>query len=124
MTPDQILVIALISFLLVFLPSAGLYGMFKNAGVLPWNGLIPFYNTGVMLQVAKRPMHWFFWQFIPVVGWFITLGIFIEFVKPFGKFKFYQHALTVLASPFYFLYIGYNKKDKFIGVEAVKAYKK
>jgi signal peptidase I len=124
MTPDQILVIALISLLLVLLPAPGLYGMFKKAGVIPWKALIPFYNTGVMLDIAKRPKHWFFWQFIPVVGWFITLGIYIEFVKPFGKFRFYQHALTVLASPFYFAYIGFNKKDRFIGVEAVKAHKK
>ena len=124
MTPDQILVIALISLLLVLLPAPGLYGMFKKAGVIPWKALIPFYNTGVMLDIAKRPKHWFFWQFIPVVGWFITLGIYIEFVKPFGKFRFYQHALTVLASPFYFAYIGFNKKDRFIGIEAVKAHKK
>jgi signal peptidase I len=124
MTPDQILVIALISLLLVLLPAPGLYGMFRKAGAIPWKALIPFYNTGVMLDLAKRPKHWFFWQFIPVVGWFITLGIYIEFVKPFGKFRFYQHALTVLASPFYFAYIGFNKKDKFIGVEAVKAHKK
>src|SRR5687767_13821281 len=124
MTPDQILVIALISLLLVLLPAPGLYGMFKKAGVIPWKALIPFYNTGVMLDIAKRPKHWFFWQFIPVVGWFITLGIYIEFVKPYGKFRFYQHALTVLASPFYFAYIGFNKKDRFIGPEAVKAHKK
>ena len=124
MTPDQILVIAFISLMLVLLPAPGLYGMFRKAGVLPWKALIPFYNTGVMLEVAKRPRHWFFWQFIPVVGWFITLGIFIEFVKPFGKFKFYQHTLTVLAAPVYFPYIGYNQKDRFVGVEAVKAHKK
>jgi signal peptidase I len=124
MTPDQILVIALISLLLVLLPAPGLYGMFRKAGVIPWKALIPFYNTGLMLDIARRPKHWFFWQFIPVVGWFITLGIYIEFVKPFGKFRFYQHALTVLASPFYFAYIGFNKKDRFLGVEAVKAHKK
>jgi len=124
MAPEHILVIALISLLLVFLPSVGLYGMFRKAVVLPWKALIPFYNTGVMLDVAKRPKHWFFWQFIPVVGWFITLGILIEFVKTYGKFRFYQHALTVVAAPIYFIYIGFNKKDKFIGPEAVKLHKK
>ena len=124
MTSYQILVIAFISLLLVWLPSPGMYGMFRKAGVPGWKALIPFYNTGVILDIARRPRHWFFWQFIPVVGWFITLGIYIEFVKPFGKFKFYQHALTVFASPLYFPYIGYNKKDRFLGVPAVLAYKK
>src|SRR5215210_4788072 len=102
MTPNQLLILGFISLMLVLLPAIGLSGMFRKAGHLPWKALIPFYNTAVMLDIAKRPKHWFFWQFIPVVGWFITLGIFIEFVKPYGKFKFYQHALTVLAAPFYF----------------------
>src|SRR4028119_1522464 len=124
MTSYQILIIAFISLMLVWLPSAGLYGMFRKAGVPGWKAIIPFYNTGVMLQIARRPMHWFFWQFIPVVGWFVTLGIFIEFVKTYGKFKFYQHALTVFAAPLYFIYIGYNKKDRFLGVAAVNAHKK
>ena len=124
MTSYQILIIAFISFLLVFLPSAGMYGMFKKAGVPGWKALIPFYNVGVILDIAKRPRHWFLWQFIPIVGWFVVLGIYIEFVKPFGKFKFYEHVLTVLASPFYFLYIGFNKTDRFVGLAAVHAHRK
>ncbi|MEJ7766754.1 MAG: S26 family signal peptidase [Chitinophagaceae bacterium] len=124
MTSYQIMIIAFISLLLVLLPAPGMYGMFKKAGIPGWKALIPFYNTGSILSLAKRPMHWFFWQFIPVVGWFVTLGIYIEFVKPYGKFKFYQHTLTILASPAYFLYIGFNKKDRFMGVAAVDAHKK
>src|SRR3954470_11652204 len=124
MSSSQILIIAFISLLLVLLPAPGMYGMFKKAGVPGWKALIPFYNTGVILELAKRPRHWFIWQFIPVVGWFVTLGIFIEFVKPFGKFKLYQHALTVFAAPFYFAYIGFNKKDRFVGVEVVKSHRK
>ncbi|MEP6700894.1 MAG: DUF5684 domain-containing protein, partial [Bacteroidota bacterium] len=124
MTSYQISVLAFISLLLVLLPAPGMYGMFKKAGVPAWKALIPFYNVGVILQLAQRPKHWFLWQFIPVVGWFVVLGIYIEFVKPFGKFKFYQHALTALAAPFYFPYIGFNKKDRFLGVATVLAHKK
>jgi signal peptidase I len=124
MSSSQIMFIAFISLLLVLLPAPGMYGMFKKAGVPAWKALIPFYNVGVMLHIAQRPKHWFFWQFIPVVGWFVVLGIFVEFVKPFGKFKFYQHALSVIAAPLYFAYIGFNKKDKFLGVSFVQKYKK
>lgn len=124
MTSYHIMIIALISLLLVLLPAPGMYGMFRKAGIQGWKALIPFYNIGVILDLAKRPKHWFFWQFIPVVGWFVVLGIYIEFVKPFGKFKFYQHALTALASPFYFAYVGFNKKDRFVGVAAVQNHKK
>jgi signal peptidase I len=124
MTYYQIMIIAFISLMLVLLPAPGMYGMFRKAGLPGWKALIPFYNTNVILDLAKRPRHWFFWQFIPVVGWFITLGIYIEFVKPYGKFKLYQHALTVVASPLYFAYIGFNKKDKFLGVNTVLKYRK
>ncbi|HXB46008.1 MAG TPA: signal peptidase I [Puia sp.] len=124
MTNNELLSVIFIGFLLVMLPAFGLYGMFRKAGVAGWKALVPYYNFWVVLEIANRPRYWFFLQFIPVVGWFITLGICIEFVKPFGKFNFYQHALAALAPMFYFVYIGFNKKDKFLGVESVKKYKK
>ncbi|MEJ7740780.1 MAG: S26 family signal peptidase [Chitinophagaceae bacterium] len=124
MTSYQIMIIAFISLLLVLLPSPGMYGMFRKAGLPGWKAFIPFYNTAVILDLAERPKHWVFWQFIPVVGWFVTLGIYIEFVKPYGKFQFYQHTLAVVAAPLYFLYIGFNKKDKYLGIAVVKVHRK
>jgi signal peptidase I len=124
MTNNELLSVILIAFLIVMLPSVGLYGMFRKAGVAGWKAFIPFYNTWTMLEIAQRPKFWFFLQFIPIVGWFIALGIYIEFVKPFGKFKFYQHALAAIVPFIYFIYIGFNKKDKFLGVEYSKKYKK
>lgn len=121
---NDLLVIYLIQFLLVMLPAPGLAKMFEKANVPPSNAWKPFYNTWVILETAHRPKHWFFWQFIPVVGWFITMGIYIEWVKTFGKFRFYEHAAAALVPFLYFPYIGYNKKDKFIGVQAVHAHRK
>lgn len=124
MDSHQIFVLALIALILFILPAAGAYLMFKKAGVPGWKGLIPILNTYYMLEIAGRPKYWFFIQFIPVVGWFITLGIYIEFVKVFGKLKFYEHALTALTSGLYLLYIGLNPKDKYVGPESVKKYRK
>ena len=124
MTSHQILIIFLISLGLVWLPAPGMYGMFRKAGVAPWKALIPFYNIAVILNLAKRPMHWAIWQFIPVVGWFVVLGIYVEFVKTFGKFKFHEHLAAVAASPIYFPYLGFNAKDRFVGVDAVLKHKK
>src|SRR5215831_12570643 len=92
----HLFIVYLISVLLVFLPSFGLAKMFQKAGVASWKAFIPFYNTWVMQDLAKRPKHWVFWQLIPVVGWFITMGIFIEFIKTFGKLRLWQHALSAL----------------------------
>ncbi len=68
-----------------------------------------------MQELAQRPKHWVFWQVIPVVGWFITPGIFIEFAKVFGKFSLGQHTLASLVPFFYFPYLAYKKDPKFIG---------
>jgi signal peptidase I len=124
MPVEHILVVYLISLLLVLLPSFGAAKMFQKAGVESWKAYVPFYNTWIMQDLALRPKHWVFWQFIPVVGWFITPGIYIEFVKLFGRFTFWEHALAVLFAPFYFPYLGYNDKIHYIGPEGAKRYKK
>lgn len=124
MTSHQVLVLIFIQLLILLLPSVGLYKMFEKAGVPGWKAFVPFYNTWIMLDLAQRPKHWVFWQFIPVVGWFISLGIFVEFVKTFGKFKLVEHTAAALLPVFYFPYIGFNKQDKFLGPEVVKKHKK
>src|SRR5215213_2172135 len=120
----HLFIVYLISFLIVFLPSFGLAKMFQKAGVAQWKAFVPFYNTWVMQELAQRPKHWVFWQFIPVVGWFITPGIFIEFVKLLGRFTFWEHTLAALFAPFYFPYLGYSPKVKYIGAEGARVYKK
>ena len=98
--PEQhIITVYLISLLLLLLPSFGLAKMFEKAGVPRWKAFVPLYNTWIMQSLAHRPKHWVFWQLVPVVGWFITLGIYIEFVKLFGRFSFVDHALAALFAP-------------------------
>ncbi|HYO22882.1 MAG TPA: signal peptidase I [Flavisolibacter sp.] len=121
---SHVLTVYLVSFLLVFLPSFGLAKMFQQAGVASWKAYIPFYNTWIMQDLAKRPKHWVFWQLIPVVGWFITPGIFIEWVKLFGRFTLGQHTLAALFAPFYFPYLAYVVKPRYIGPEGVRHYHK
>jgi signal peptidase I len=121
---SHILTVYLISILIVFLPSFGLAKMFQKANVPQWKAFIPFYNTWVMQDLAKRPKHWVFWQFIPVIGWFISPGIFIEFSKLFGRFTLGQHTLAALFAPFYFLYLGYSDKVRYIGPEGARLHKK
>ena len=86
MPGHDLFVIYLISTLLVFLPSYGLSVMFKKVGVPSWKAFVPYYNTYIMQQVAKRPTYWAILQLMPIAGWFITMGIFIEWIKLFGKF--------------------------------------
>jgi signal peptidase I len=121
---QHLLLIYLIGTLIVFLPAFGFYKLFQKAGFPVWKAFVPFYNTWVMQDIARRPKHWVFWQFIPVGGWFITMGIFIEFIKVFGKFSLGHHTGASLLAPLYFPYIASKAGTKFIGAEAAAKHKK
>ena len=124
MSTHQVLVLVFIQLVILLLPSLGLYKLFEKAGAPGWKAFVPFYNTWVMLELAERPKHWVFWQLIPVVGWFISMGIFVEFVKAFGKFHLYEHALAALLPLLYFPYLGYNAATKFTGPGPVRKHQK
>ncbi|UEG49279.1 signal peptidase I [Ferruginibacter lapsinanis] len=102
----------------------GLYGMFKKAGIESWKALIPFYNTWCIVDKIKLNKVWFFLQFVPIAGAFITIWITIKFVEHFGRFGFWHHAATVLLPFIYFPYLGYSQNEKFAGELVVKNYKK
>lgn len=121
---QHLLIIYLIGTLLVLLPAYGLSKLFVKAGEQSWKAWVPFYNTWVMQKLAERPTHWVFWQFIPVVGWFITPGIFIEFAKVFNRFSFLDHACASLLAPFYFPWLAHHRDTRFIGRKGVSMHKK
>lgn len=124
MSAHQVFVLIFIQLFLLLTPSIGLYRLFEKAAVPGWKAFIPLYNTWVMLTLAGRPRHWVFWQLIPVAGWFITMGIYVEFVKVYGKFQFYEHALAALVPLIYFPYLGWDAKTKFIGGPEARKHKK
>jgi signal peptidase I len=124
MSAHDLFVIILISLLIVELPAFGLYKLFEKAGIPAWKAFVPFYNTWEILKVAGFKRHWFFWQFIPVAGWFISIWILVEFVKLFGRFSFLEHAAAALLSVLYFPWLANNKNVKFLGRQAVKNHKK
>jgi signal peptidase I len=124
MPVSDLFVVYLIGVLLLFLPGFGLSKLFKKAGIESWKAYIPFYNTWLMQEKAGRPKYWAILQLVPVAGWFITMGIFIEFIKLFGKFSFGSHALTALVPFAYFPYIAPKPELKYLGPDTVKKHKK
>ena len=102
----------------------GMYGMFKKAGIEGWKAFVPFYNTWCMVQKMELKKYWFFLQFIPVAGQFITIWICIKFVEHFGRFGFWHHAGAVFFPFIYFPYLGFSKSERYAGVKVVKNYKK
>lgn len=68
--------------------------------------------------------YWFFLQFIPIAGQFITIWIFIRFVEYFGRFSVVHHAAAVFVPFIYFPYLGYSKMERYAGKKMVDNYKK
>ena len=102
----------------------GLFEMFKKAGIAPWKAFVPFYNTWCIVNVMEIKKWWFYLQFIPIVGQFITIWLMIKFVEHFGRFGFLHHAATVLLPFAYLPYLGLSKNEKFAGKKVVDNYKK
>lgn len=102
----------------------GLYGMFKKAGIESWKAFVPFYNTWLMVEKMEMKKQWFFLQFIPIVGQFITIWIFIIFVEHFGRFSVLHHAAAVFIPFIYFPYLGFSKNERYAGTAVVKNYRK
>lgn len=113
-------------FLLIYIIGwhIGLYGTFKKAGIEPWKALIPFYNTWQIVQVTGIKKIWFWLQFIPVAGQFITIWIGIIWVMHFGRFSLIDHAALVIAPFIYMPYVGFSPDVKYIGHERFKLYRK
>jgi len=102
----------------------GVYGMFKKAGIEPWKAFIPFYNTWLMVEKTGLKKTWFWLQFIPIAGQFITIWILIIFVMHFGQFNFLQHAALVFVPFVYLPYVGFSKDIRWGGEDVMKRYKK
>src|SRR6478735_2031148 len=102
----------------------GLYGMFKKAGIEPWKAFIPFYNMWCMVEKTGIKKVWFWLQFIPIAGQFVTIWILIIFVMHFGQFTFLQHAAVVFLPFVYLPYVGFSKDIRWGGKDIMKRYKK
>ncbi len=102
----------------------GMYGMFKKAGIEPWKALIPLYNTWIIVNKTNIRKIWFWIQFIPIAGQFITIWITIIFVMHFGRFSLLHHTQQYLLPFIYFPYLGFSKNERYVGHEVVKRYQK
>ena len=102
----------------------GMYGMFIKADIPGWKALIPIYNTWYIIEKIKLKKWWFYFQFVPVAGQFITIWITIKFVEHFGRFGIWHHAPNVFLPFIYFPYVGFSKKEKYAGEQVVNNYKK
>ncbi|MBL4707963.1 MAG: signal peptidase I [Flavobacteriales bacterium] len=102
----------------------GLYLLFKKAGEAGWKALIPFYSTYVAVKMIHKPIWWIAVYYVPFLGFIVWVGIIVELLKQFKVLSFWEHALSVVASPFYLAYVGLSGKFQYAGYEFVEKYQK
>jgi signal peptidase I len=98
----------------------GLYVMFRKAKIASWKALVPYFNTWIMCNEMKLKPSWFWLQFIPIVGQFISIWIYIKFVEHFGRFSLLHHALAVFLPFIYFPYLGFSANERWGGIAILK----
>ncbi len=108
---------------LFVLPYVGLWKMFTKAGQPGWLALLPILNFYGMIKVSGRPLWWMILMFIPVVNFIVAFGIYIDFLKSYGKFRLSDWAKGILLA-FYFLpKWGFDPKVKYLGHGATAEFK-
>lgn len=107
--------VAIALILLVILPYIGLWKMFEKAGKPAWMAIIPLLNFYVMIEICGRPKWWMVLMFIPVINIIPAIGITIDFLKSYGKFKL-SHWIKAILFGFYFLpKWGFDTETKYLG---------
>ncbi len=75
----------LIALLFLVLVIASLWVVFTKAGEEGWKAIIPIWNLIVLLRIAGREWWWVFLFLIPIVSFVVTIIVFIDVAKAFGK---------------------------------------
>jgi signal peptidase I len=101
----------------------GLWLLFVKAGRPGWESLIPIYREIQICKLIGRPMWWLALLLIPIINVFIYFGLYLDFVKSFGKRRFWEYAATVL-TPFIVLPLwGRDPQVRYLGPSATLAFK-
>jgi hypothetical protein len=77
-----LMVLGLIALVIVI---AGMWKTFVKAGQPGWASLIPFYNTYILLKMVNKPTWWLILFFIPIVNLVVSVLVYNELSKAFGK---------------------------------------
>jgi signal peptidase I len=104
----------------------GLYKIFEERGEAGWKAFVPIYSELIWCRIVGRPATSVIWLWIPVIGFFVGVGMLIDLARSYGKHGFGQHFL-IAALPFIFVpLMAFDKKLKFVepGYTAYHGFKK
>ena len=116
------LYIIIFPFLLII--SIGYWKLFEKAGCPGWEAIIPLYSYYIMLKISGRPSWWFILLFIPILNVVFGVGIYLDFLRSYGKFTF-SDKLRALLLPFVFIPLwGFDNNTTYLGPSSSAEFKK
>jgi signal peptidase I len=115
---DSSIAFYIFAFPLLILATAGYWKLFEKAGRHGWEALIPVYSIYVMLKISGRPVWWLIWLIIPGINVIICVGIYLDFIKSYGKFTIRQQSAGILLSFIYLPKWGFEQKTVYLGQSA------
>ena len=102
-------------FLLIYVAGcvAGLYFVFKKAGVVPWKSLIPIYNIVVWIKVCGKDWKWYLYFLVPAINIFTFLLMVVETAKCFKRYSLWEQTVAVIAPWLYMPWLGLSNKVEY-----------
>jgi hypothetical protein len=94
-------VILVVQLAVIILAIVGMWKVFEKAGKPGWGAIIPIYNIVLLLEIVGKPIWWIILLFIPCVGIVVTLILFLELAKCFGKSAGFGIGLFLLGFIFF-----------------------
>lgn len=74
-----------------------MWKLFTRAGKPGWASIVPIYNSIVMLEIAGKPIWWFFMLFIPFVNIVFAFLTLYHFSKSYGKAEGFSIGVALLS---------------------------
>ena len=80
---------------------AGMWKAFEKMGRKGWEGIVPFYNVYILLQMTGRPVWWLALMIVPLVNIAMFIIVSIDVAKGFGKSQNFGIGLGLLGFVFW-----------------------
>lgn len=93
---------------------AGLWFVFKKAGVAPWKAVVPVYNIVVWIRLCGKSWKWYIYMLIPAINVFCFLLLVVETARVFRRYSFWEQLVAVLVPFVYLPVLGLCKSTKYI----------
>lgn len=105
-----ILTMVTVALALILLVVAGLWKVFTKAGQPGWAAIIPIVNLYFLLKINGRPWWWLLLLLIPIVSVVVSIIMWVELARSFGRGVLF--ALGLIFLPIIFIpVLGFGESE-------------